>query len=78
MIQDAVLRSLHILSESTQRQSDALKDQHPEIDWASIAAFRHVVVHDYLGVDLPRIWDIVERDLPDLKSAIGAMLEAYR
>jgi uncharacterized protein with HEPN domain len=46
--------------------------------WASIAAFQKVVVHDYLGIDLPRIWDIVERDLPTLKRAIDVMLEAYR
>jgi uncharacterized protein with HEPN domain len=78
MIQDAVLRNLHTLSESTQRLSDALKEQHPEVDWASIAAFRNVVVHDYLGIDLPRIWDIVERDLPALKRAIDLMLETYR
>jgi uncharacterized protein with HEPN domain len=34
-----------------------------------------VVVHHYLGVDLSQIWDIVERDLPDLKRAVAAMLE---
>lgn len=78
MIQDAVLRNLHTLAESTQRLSDALKDQHPEVDWATIAAFRNVIVHDYLGIDLPRIWDIVERDLRSLKRAINAMLEAYQ
>ena len=78
MIQDAVLRNLHTLSESTQRLSDALKDQHPAVDWTSIAAFRNVVVHDYLGIDLPRIWDIVERDLPTLKRAIDLILQAYR
>lgn len=77
MIQDAVLRNLHTLSESTQRLSDALKDQHPEVDWTSIAAFRNVVVHDYLGIDLPRIWDIVQRDLPNLKRAVSTMLEAH-
>ena len=75
MVQDAVLRNLHTLSESTQRLSDALKVRHPEVDWPSIAAFRNVIVHDYLGVDLAQIWDIVERDLPDLKRAIAAMLE---
>ena len=51
MVQDAVLRNLHTLSESTQRLSDALKVRHPEVDWPSIAAFRNVIVHDYLGVD---------------------------
>jgi uncharacterized protein with HEPN domain len=55
---------LHTLSESTQRISNELKKQHPDIDWRTIAAFRNVVVHDYLGVDLDRIWDIVEDDLP--------------
>ena len=77
MIQDAVLRNLHTLSESTQRLSDALKDQHPEVEWASIAAFRNVVVHDYFGIDLPRIWDILEHDLPSLKRTISMMLKAY-
>lgn len=73
--QDAVLRNLHTLSESTQHLSNELKEQHPEIDWRTIAAFRNVVVHDYLGVDLDRIWDIVEDDLPTLKKRIGAILE---
>jgi uncharacterized protein with HEPN domain len=75
MIQDAVLRNLHTLSESTQQLSDALKARHPEVDWPNIAAFRNVIVHDYLDVDLAQIWHIVERDLPDLKRAIVAMLE---
>jgi uncharacterized protein with HEPN domain len=78
MIQDAVLRNLHTLSESTQRLSTPPKDEHPEVAWASIAAFRNVVVHDYLGIDLPRTWDIVARDLPTLKRAISIILEAYR
>ena len=77
MIQDAVLRNLHTLAESTQRLAGGLKDQYPEVDWTSIAAFRNVVVHDYLGIDLPRVWDIVERDLPNLKRTISEMLEAY-
>jgi uncharacterized protein with HEPN domain len=73
MVQDAVLRNLHTQSESTQRLSDAAKALQPAVDWASIAAFRNVVVHDYLGVDLERIWDIVERDLPSLMRTVAAI-----
>jgi uncharacterized protein with HEPN domain len=54
MIQDAVLRNLHTLSESTQRLSDELKAGHTGVDWRSIAAFRNVVVHNYLGIDRHR------------------------
>jgi len=64
LIQDAVLRNLQVLAESTQRVSDALKSAHPEVSWYKISGFRNVLVHDYLGVDLERVWLIVERDLP--------------
>jgi uncharacterized protein with HEPN domain len=73
--QDAVLRNLHTLAESSQRISDTLKVTQPDMDWRAIAAFRSVVVHDYLGIDLNQIWDIVQNDLPGLKRAIAAMLQ---
>lgn len=74
-MQDAVLRNLHTMSESTQRLSRTLKAKHPEVDWRRIAAFRNVLVHDYLGIDLGRVWEIVQRDVPVLKSRISAMLD---
>ena len=76
--QDAVLRNLHTLSESSQRISDRMKTSQPQVDWRNIAAFRNVLVHDYLGIDLARIWDIVQHDLPVLKRAVAAMLETLR
>jgi len=74
--QDAVIRKLQVLAESTQRLSGELKAGHPEVNWRGMAAFRNVVVHGYLGIDLERIWDIVERDLPRLRAQVSAMLEA--
>jgi uncharacterized protein with HEPN domain len=71
--QSAVLRELQTLAESTQRLSDSLKNQHPEIPWSNIAGFRNVLVHDYLGVNLERIWEIVERDLPPLQASVETM-----
>jgi len=76
--QDAVLRNLQVLAESTQRISKQLKQQHPQVDWRTISAFRNVMVHDYLGVSLERIWDIVEQDVPVLKKNVKAILEAMQ
>ena len=73
LVQDAVLRNLQTLAESTQRLSNSAKAKHPEVDWYKIAGFRNVLVHDYLGVDLDRAWLIVERELPLLKQTIEAM-----
>jgi len=76
--QDAVLRNLHTLSESAKKISPELKSLHPQVDWRSISAFRNVVVHDYLGVDLDQIWDILEKDLPVLKQEINRILESLK
>ncbi len=73
--QDAVLRNLHTLSESTQHLSHALKTSNPEVDWQGISGFRNILVHDYLGVSLRRVWEVVERDLPDLRAKVGALIQ---
>jgi uncharacterized protein with HEPN domain len=75
LIQDAVIRNLQVMAESTQRLSERAKQTQPEIDWHRIAGFRNVLVHGYLGVDLERIWNIVENEIPALKKAVRAMME---
>lgn len=72
--QDAVMRNLQILTESTQRLSDSLIELHPEVDWRNISGFRNFAVHEYLSIDLKMIWDIVEQDLPVLEEQIEAIL----
>lgn len=74
MRQDAVLRNLQTLAESMQRLSVPLKDAHPEVAWERIAGFRNVLVHDYLGVNVARVWQIVEAGLPELKQHIASIL----
>jgi len=74
LIQDAVLRNLQTLAESTQRIGDRLKVRHPEVDWRAIAGFRNVLVHNYLGINLERIWEIVSVHLP----MPGSQMEAIR
>lgn len=70
LIQDAVLRNLQTLAESTQRLSDETRARRDDIDWRRIAGFRNVLVHDYLGIDVPNVWGIVEKELPPLRSAV--------
>jgi uncharacterized protein with HEPN domain len=62
--QDAVLRNLQTMAESIQRFSGRLKELHPEVEWARITAFRNVLVHGYLGIDLARVWGITQQNVP--------------
>lgn len=74
-IQDAVLRNLQTLAESCQRLSEQFKQSHPEVEWKKLSAFRNVLVHDYLGIDLNQIWIIVARDVSELKIKIEQLID---
>lgn len=75
LIQDAIIRNLQIMAESTQRLSDDIKEKESGIDWFKISGFRNVLVHDYLGTDTERVWNILKKDLPALKKAVQKMLK---
>jgi uncharacterized protein with HEPN domain len=73
-LQDAIVRNLQVLCESTQHMTDASKKAHPEVDWRGIAGMRNVLVHGYFDIDMDSVWDIIQRDLPVLKKAIRQLL----
>lgn len=74
-LQDAIVRNLQILCESTQRLTELSKMRHPEVDWRGISGLRNVLVHSYFEVDLEAIWIIIRRDLPVLEGAVTRLLE---
>ena len=67
MLQDAVMRNLQVLAESSKRISAFRQDEFAQIPWRQIAGFRNVAVHEYLHIELQYIWEIVSMDLPNLK-----------
>ena len=75
MVQDAVVRNLQLLTESSQRLSDALKATEPSIPWRELAGFRNMLVHGYLGIDRQVVWSVVERDLPPPSAALARMVQ---
>ena len=72
--QDAVIRNLQTLAESSRQLDEAAKARHPDVDWKGLAGFRNVLVHDYLGVDLELVYRAVEHDVPRLKAACELLL----
>ena len=74
VFQDAILRNLHTMTETTQRLSSDLKLANADVGWASLAAFRNVLVHDYLGIDIDLVWTVVTQDVPKLKEQISEIL----
>ena len=75
MRHDAVIRQLEIIGEATKRLSPQMLGRHPEVPWRQVAGMRDVLIHDYMGVDLERVWNVVQRDLPLLRKAAEKLLE---
>ncbi len=73
LVQDAVIRNLQTLTESSQRLSEEIKGTEPKVPWRELAGFRNVIVHGYLGVDLGAVWLVVVQDLPTLSDAVDRM-----
>lgn len=78
MIQDAIIRNFEIIGEATKHLSPELKQSHPEIQWRGLAGFRDVLIHNYMGVDLVEIWNIIENELPHIKSSLKPVLVELR
>jgi uncharacterized protein with HEPN domain len=74
LIQDAVIRNIEIIGEAIKRVSPGLRGQHPEIPWKEMAGMRDVLIHDYMGVDLKIVWNVVSRNLAEIKDHLRGLL----
>lgn len=74
LLQTWVVHHIQIIGEAVRKVSDGLRAAHTDVPWAQIIAMRNILVHDYFGVDVEEVWAAVDRDLPDLKRKMNAIL----
>ena len=65
--QDAVIRNIEILGQAVKGISDDTRALEPAVPWRKIAGMRDKLIHEYFGVDLALVWDVVEDELPALR-----------
>ena len=73
--QDAIIRNFEVIGEVSKRLSEEFKKRNAQVPWRSISGLRNVLIHDYLGVDLNAVWQVIENDLPGLKKTVQDNLE---
>jgi uncharacterized protein with HEPN domain len=66
MRQSAVIREFEIIGEAVGKLPEDLKALVPEVAWQDIKDFRNLLAHQYFGVDLAIVWEVIQSDLPVL------------
>ncbi len=66
VLQHAVLRLIQIIGEAARKISTDFRQSHPDIPWKEIVGMRHVLVHEYFRIIPEKVWEVVDRDIPDL------------
>lgn len=76
--QDATLRNLEIIGQCFKDADLATLEQtHPDVPWRDIAAFRNILAHVYLGIELSIVWDVIANQLPALHARLQEILKNW-
>lgn len=63
---EACVFNLGQIGEYVNRLDDDFMEAHTEIPWYQIRGLRNRIIHDYEGVNLILVWDVIQEDLPVL------------
>lgn len=74
--QDATIRQLEIIGEAAKRLSGELRESEPGVPWRRVCGLRDVLIHNYMGVDIEAVWEVVHAGIPVPKGAIERLLTA--
>ncbi len=70
MMRFASIKQIEIIGEAANYISEEIKNKFTDIQWRQIIGMRHILVHEYFGIDSQLIWQIIVNDIPKLKEAI--------
>lgn len=68
--QDAEVRNIEIIGEAARGLSDGFRQSHPSLEWKAIAGMRDRPIHQYFGVNLDIVWNVVQREVHDLRDIL--------
>jgi uncharacterized protein with HEPN domain len=78
LLHDALLFQFVVIGEAVKHLAPETRDSAPEIPWTDIAGLRDLIAHEYFRIDISRVLEIVERDLPPLEQVIDDLLNDLR
>ncbi len=70
MMLHASVRQLEIIGEASNHLSKEIIATYQTVEWKQIIGFRNLLIHEYFGVDIAVVWNVIQFDLPHLKNEI--------
>lgn len=73
---DAVIRNLEVIGEAVKQLPEDVRGKHPGVEWKKIAGLRDILIHEYFGVNIEVVWDIIRHKLASLEQAVRDLLSS--
>ncbi|MBE7444887.1 MAG: DUF86 domain-containing protein [Planctomycetia bacterium] len=73
--QDAVIRNLEVIGEAAGNLPEQIQKAAPEVDWRKIKGLRNILIHEYFGINLPIVWDVIQNKLDPLETVCRKLVE---
>ena len=77
LIQDAVFRNLEVIGEAVKKIPEDVRSRYEYIPWRKISGLRDILIHEYFGINMNIIWDVIENKLPQLKVVMEKIYDDY-
>jgi uncharacterized protein with HEPN domain len=74
LIQNWMVNHITTIGEACRALPHEFQARYTDVPWADIIGMRNLLVHHYFGIDTEAVWAVVERDIPELKFNIQAIL----
>lgn len=74
LVVSAVLFKFSVIGEAINHVERELLSKY-DYPWHRVRAFRNLISHDYFNIKLEAVWDVIIKDLPDLKKQIEMILK---
>lgn len=74
MMINASVRQLEIIGEASNHISEELIEKHTSVEWKQIISLRNFLIHEYFGIDLAVVWNVIQFDIPHLKNELNIII----
>lgn len=78
ILHTAVVKWFEIIGEASCQITKNFKDRNTDIHWEAIEGLRQILVHEYFGIDLLKVWELYKTEINELKEKINKLYNEYK